>query len=437
VADERIKVLRVIARLNVGGPALHVAYLTAGLAERGYDTTLVAGTLARGEESMSAVAEARGVTIETLDELHREIAPLRDAQAILRLARLIRSERPTILHTHTAKAGAVGRIAALLAGRARPPIIVHTYHGHVLRGYFNPLTTLGFRTLERWLARVTTALVAVSPEVRDDLVRLRVAPASKFTVVRLGIELEERTAGDEATRRETRRQLGVPADAFVVGWVGRMTAVKRTDDVVRALHGLVERGVDAYLCLVGDGPDRDHLERYAHELGVMKRCLFLGYQDDVGPFYSAIDALLLPSANEGTPVSVIESLAAQRPAVATRVGGTPDVIRDGIDGFLVEVGDAEAVADRLAELAADPERRSQMGAEGRARVLGRYGVERLVDDIDLLYRSLLVARARLRRARRASTINPAEARGTWPRKASSSRPPSRGRTASRRCSARP
>ena len=394
MADERIKVLRVIARLNVGGPALHVAYLTAGLAERGYDTTLVAGTLARGEESMSAVAEARGVTIETLDELHREIAPLRDAQAILRLARLIRSERPTILHTHTAKAGAVGRIAALLAGRARPPIIVHTYHGHVLRGYFNPLTTLGFRTLERWLARVTTALVAVSPEVRDDLVRLRVAPASKFTVVRLGIELEERTAGDEATRRETRRQLGVPADAFVVGWVGRMTAVKRTDDVVRALHGLVERGVDAYLCLVGDGPDREHLERYAHELGVMKRCLFLGYQDDVGPFYSAIDALLLPSANEGTPVSVIESLAAQRPAVATRVGGTPDVIRDGIDGFLVEVGDAEAVADRLAELAADPERRSQMGAEGRARVLGRYGVERLVDDIDLLYRSLLVARAR-------------------------------------------
>jgi glycosyltransferase involved in cell wall biosynthesis len=398
VAEQRptsdpIKVLRVIARLNVGGPALHVAYLTAGLADRGYETTLVAGTLARGEESMASVSEARGVRIETLPALHREIGVLRDAQAIRRLARLIKQERPTILHTHTAKAGAVGRIAALLAGSARPPIIVHTFHGHVLRGYFNPLTTLGFRTLERWLARVTTALVAVSPEVRDDLVKLRVAPASKFTVVRLGIELDERTDAAAEVRAETRRQLGIAEDAFVVGWVGRMTAVKRTDDVVRALRGLVDRGVDAYLCLVGDGPDRDHLESYAHELGVVKRCLFVGYQEDVARFYSAIDALLLPSVNEGTPVSVIEALAAQRPAVATRVGGTPDVIRDGVDGFLVEVGDADALSERLAELAADPARRAQMGADGRERVLGRYAVERLVDDVDRLYKSLLDARA--------------------------------------------
>jgi glycosyltransferase involved in cell wall biosynthesis len=390
---EPIKVLRVIARLNVGGPALHVAYLTAGLADRGYETTLVAGTLARGEESMAAVSEARGVRIETLPALHREIGPLRDAQAILRLARLIRRERPTILHTHTAKAGAVGRLAALLAGSARPPIIVHTFHGHVLRGYFNPLTTFAFRMLERWLARVTTALVAVSPEVRDDLVRLHVAPVSKFTVVRLGIELDERTDAAEAVRAETRRQLGVRQDAFIVGWVGRMTAVKRTDDVVRALRGLVDRGVDAYLCLVGDGPDRDQLERYAHELGVVKRCLFVGYQEDVARFYSAMDALLLPSVNEGTPVSVIEALAAQRPVVATRVGGTPDVIRDGVDGFLVEVGDVDALSERLAELAADPERRARMGAVGRERVLGRYAVERLVEDIDRLYRELLAARA--------------------------------------------
>jgi glycosyltransferase involved in cell wall biosynthesis len=391
--SDPIKVLRVIARLNVGGPALHVAYLTAGLADRGYETTLVAGTLARGEESMASVSEARGVRIETLPALHREIGVLRDAQAIRRLARLIKQERPTILHTHTAKAGAVGRIAALLAGSARPPIIVHTFHGHVLRGYFNPLMTLGFRTLERWLARMTTVLVAVSPEVRDDLVKLRVAPASKFKVIRLGIELDERTDSTADVRVETRRQLGIAEDAFVVGWVGRMTAVKRTDDVVRALRGLVDRGVDAYLCLVGDGPDRDHLESYAHELGVVKRCLFVGYQEDVARFYSAIDALLLPSVNEGTPVSVIEALAAQRPAVATRVGGTPDVIRDGVDGFLVEVGDADALSERLAELAADPARRAQMGADGRERVLDRYAVERLVDDVDRLYRSLLDARA--------------------------------------------
>ena len=177
-----------------------------------------------------------------------------------------------------------------------------------------------------------------------------------------------------------------------MGWVGRMTAVKRTDDVLRAFRGLLDRGVDAYLCLVGDGPDRAGLERLAHELGVSRRCRFAGYQDDVGRFYKAIDVLLLPSANEGTPVSVIEALAAGRPAVATRVGGTPDVVRDGEDGFLVEVGDIASLAGRLAELAADPRRRTRMGAAGRERVLERYGVRRLVEDTDRLYRTLLAAR---------------------------------------------
>jgi glycosyltransferase involved in cell wall biosynthesis len=168
-----------------------------------------------------------------------------------------------------------------------------------------------------------------------------------------------------------------------------MTAVKRTDVVVRVLSKLVERGVDARLLLVGDGPDRDDLERYAHELGVIRRCLFLGYQEDVARWYNAIDALLLPSVNEGTPVSVIEALAAERPAVATEVGGTPDVIRDGVDGFLVDSADEDALAGGLAELAGDPQRRAEMGVAGRERVLERYAVDRLVDDIDRLYRRLL------------------------------------------------
>jgi glycosyltransferase involved in cell wall biosynthesis len=387
-----VKVLRVIARLNVGGPALHVSYLTAGLAERGYETTLVAGTVARGEESMAFVADAHNVRVETLSELHREISPVRDLRAIVRLAQLIRRERPTILHTHTAKAGAVGRIAALLAGGDRPPIIVHTFHGHVLRGYFGRIMTFGFRTLERWLARTTTSLVAVSPEVRDDLVALGVAPAEKFTVVRLGIDLDRRVDNDDTQRRETRRLMGLRQDAFVVGWVGRMTGVKRTDLVVRTLERLVARGVDSYVVLVGDGPDRERLERFAHELGVVKRCLFLGYQEDVARFYDAIDVLLLPSINEGTPVSVIEALAAGRPAVATRVGGVPDVVRDGVDGFLVDGGDADELAEKLAELAADPDRRAGMGDAGRARVFERYAVSRLVDDVDQLYRALLAER---------------------------------------------
>ncbi len=388
---EPIKVLRVIARLNMGGPALHVAYLTAGLRERGYDTTLVAGSLARGEDSMAFVADARDVEIVRIDELGREISPLRDFVATLRLARLIRRERPDILHTHTAKAGTVGRAAAVLAGRRRPPIVVHTFHGHVLRGYFGPVRSRFFRLLERWLASRTTALIAVSPQVRDDLVALGVAPAERFVVVRLGIELDERVAAGQNGRAESRRYLGIEPDRFAVGWIGRMTAVKRTDDVLVAFKRLRDEGVDAVLCMVGDGPDRPELERRAHELGVVRDTLFLGYQEDVAPFYAAFDALVLPSSNEGTPVSAIEALAAGRPVVATRVGGVPDVVQEGRDGFLVDPGATDDLADRLTRLARDPELRERMGAAGRERVLPRYAVARLIDDVDRLYRSLLDA----------------------------------------------
>ncbi|MEP6977906.1 MAG: glycosyltransferase family 4 protein [Thermoleophilia bacterium] len=388
---EPVRVLRVIARLNMGGPALHVSYLTAGLAKRGYETTLVAGSLAPGEDSMAFVADELGVDVVRIDELHREISPARDVVAALRLARLIRKVRPHILHTHTAKAGAVGRAAALLAGNARPPVVVHTFHGHVLRGYFDPLRTRAFRQLERTLARSTTALVAVSPQVRDDLVELDVAPATRFAVVRLGIELDQRVSTGSNGRSETRRVLGIGERPFTVGWIGRMTEIKRTDDVLLAFKSLRERGIDARLCLVGDGPDRDHVERRAHELGVMRETLFLGYQEQVASFFSAFDVFILPSANEGTPVTAIEALAAGKPVVATRVGGIPDVVRDGEDGFLVAPGDVDALADRLAQLATDEKLRERMGESARARVRERYSVERMVDDVDRLYRSLLEA----------------------------------------------
>jgi glycosyltransferase involved in cell wall biosynthesis len=277
---ESIRILRVIARLNMGGPALHVAYLSAGLRERGYGTTLVAGSLARGEESMAFVAQELGVPVIRLNALKRDISPLRDALSVVRLASLIRHQRPHILHTHTAKAGAIGRLAAILAGDARPPIVVHTYHGHVLSGYFDPVRANAFRLIERQLAKMTTALIAVSPQVRDDLVRLDVAPPEKFAVVRLGVELEERIPAGANGRAETRRVLGIPPSRFTVGWVGRMTGIKRTDDVLLAVRKLRERGVDACLSMVGDAPDRDHVEQRARHLGRVKHTLSIGYQED-------------------------------------------------------------------------------------------------------------------------------------------------------------
>jgi glycosyltransferase involved in cell wall biosynthesis len=385
---ERIRVLRVIARLNVGGPALHVSYLSQGLGPRGYDTTLVAGELARGEDSMDYVARDLGLEIVRVPQLHREISPVYDPVSVKRLVAEIRRVRPHILHTHTAKAGAVGRVAALLSGEARPPVIVHTFHGHVLRGYFDPLRTQIFRETERTLARHTTRLIAVGPEVRDDLVELGVAPAEKFTVIRLGIDLEGRVLG-EASRAELRRLYGVREGRFVVGWIGRMTGIKRVPDILAAFAQLRAAGVDATLCLVGDGPDREAIEKLAHDLGVMRDVLFVGYQRDVARYYAFFDTLVLASANEGTPVVAIESLAAGRPVVSTRVGGVPDVVEDGEDGYLVEAGDVQGLAAALERLARDPALRERLGASAPARVVPRYRVERLVSDVDALYRELL------------------------------------------------
>jgi glycosyltransferase involved in cell wall biosynthesis len=336
---------------------------------------------------MAFIADRAGVEVVRLPGLSRELSPVRDAVAAWRLARIIRRVKPDVVHTHTAKAGAVGRAAALLAGPRRP-VVVHTFHGHVLRGYFGRAGTLVFRAIETILARATDRLIAVSPEVRDELVGLGVAPESKFSVVRLGIELEPRISfdGDPA---EVRRRHGIGADRFVVGWFGRMTAVKRTDDLLTTLAALRERGVDALLLLVGDGDDRERLEQRAHDLGLARSCLFLGYQEDVAPWYAVCDAVMLTSASEGTPVTIIEALAAGRAVVATRVGGVPDVVDEGETGFLVRPGDTRALAERLEILAREPDRRMAMGETGRERVLRRYAVERLVDDVDALYRELL------------------------------------------------
>lgn len=387
--EEPIRILRLIARLNVGGPALHVSYLSRELDELGYRTTLVAGRVGAGEGSMEAVAEELGVNPFYLPELQRDISPLLDVAAVRRVRALIRELRPQILHTHTAKAGTVGRVAAALSGDARPAVVVHTFHGHVLRGYFGSVQSAGFLQIERRLAAVSDALIAVSPEVRDDLVRLGVAPPDRITVIRLGLDLDGRVSAAPAARGETRAELGISTEAFVVGWFGRMTEIKRADDLLRAFALLRARRGDGELLLVGDGPLAADLRSLGAELGIASHLHFTGYRSDVGRLYAATDVVALTSANEGTPVTLIEALAASRPVVSTDVGGVVDVVDDGRSGFLVPAHDVEAVADRLARLADDPELRARFGAYGSEDVRSRYSIPRLVADLDALYTTLL------------------------------------------------
>jgi glycosyltransferase involved in cell wall biosynthesis len=341
---------------------------------------------------MEYVAQGLAVQPLYIDELQREISAAPDAFAVRRLVQLIREQRPDILHTHTAKAGAVGRAAALLAGPARPPVVVHTFHGHVLRGYFTPARARAFQSIEQMLARSSDALIAVSPQVRDDLVRLGVAPAGKIAVIRLGLDLEQRIASNRTSLGAVRAELGVPEEGFLIGWLGRMTEIKRVDDLLAAFAALRAEGADAYLALVGDGPLRLALEGAAARFGIADRTRFVGFRESVGEFYAAFDAVALTSANEGTPVSVIEALASGLPVVSTDVGGVADVVQDGRSGFLVPAGDVPAIVRGLRRLAEDPDLRRRMGEHGRLFVVPRYSVPRLVEDMDRLYGTLLQQR---------------------------------------------
>jgi glycosyltransferase involved in cell wall biosynthesis len=387
--DRPIRVLRIIARMNVGGPAHHVSILGGRLDRRGYETLLVAGRVGTGEGSAQDLARRRGARLETLEHLTPEIRPIADVRALLSLLAVVRSFRPDIVHTHTAKAGFLGRLAAVLAMRPRPKVI-HTYHGHVLEGYFGRTKTEFYKALERAAARMSDVLIGVSQSTVDDLVRLGVAPAARFRVVPLGLELEAflelEAAPDLAA--PLRRDCGARAGDVVAVLVGRLVPIKRVDVALEAVAASRAAGAPLRLIIVGDGELRQQLEARAERLGLGPYVHFTGFREDMAQVVAAADIALMTSDNEGTPVALIEAAAGARPAVATDVGGVATVVPDGA-GRRCPRGDAAGLGLALAELAGDAELRQSCGRAARAHVAPRFGAERLVGDVDALYRSLL------------------------------------------------
>jgi glycosyltransferase involved in cell wall biosynthesis len=385
---ERVRVLRVIARMNVGGPAQHVTILSGRLDPDRYETLLVAGRVGPGEASAAHLAEERGARLVQLDSLGPQIRPLQDLRALGQLIRIIRRQRPHIVHTHTAKAGFVGRLAAVLAMRPRPRI-VHTYHGHVLEGYFGTAITTLYRTLERLAARVSDVLIGVSQQTVDELVGFRVGPREQFRVVKLGLELDAFLALDPAPAPDAplRRAAGVQEGELLVSIVGRLVPIKRVDLALEAVARARELGAPIRLAVVGDGELRPRLTAQAEALGIAEFVHFTGYERDVVAVVAASDLMLLTSANEGTPVALIEAAAGARPAVATDVGGVRLVVTEA-SGRVSPPGEVEPLAQALVELAGDPELRAALG---RAARLGseRFASTRLLADIDALYRELV------------------------------------------------
>jgi len=380
-----MRIIHAIARLNVGGAALSVLELAAEQQRRGHEVLVVAGTVPPGEESLEHLTEELEVPYRHLPTLQRELSPIADTRTVAAFRSLLRAQRVDVLHTHTSKAGATGRVAALLAGRGRPRAVVHQFHGHVLAEYFDPARERLYRLVERTLARSSGALVAVSAEVRDDLVRLGIAPPEKIHVIAYGFDLDRRLATPPGARSATRERLGAGEDTFVIGWAGRLTQIKRPLDLVR-----VAAAVDgAMLLLAGDGELRADVEQLATELGTADRVVLLGYVDGVAELYAAFDSFLLTSANEGTPVVAIEALAAGVPVVATDAGGTRTVVDDGETGFLAPVGDVTSLTAAVERLRDDPALREAFGSEGRRRMRERFSTARMADETDALYRELL------------------------------------------------
>lgn len=380
-----IRVVRIIARLNIGGPAIHATLLTDRLDPSRYRTTLVTGTEDASEGNYLALHGRSSASLVQMPDLGRELSGTRDLGSLRALVSLIRRERPHIVHTHAAKAGALGRVAAAIC---RVPVVVHTYHGHVLRGYFSPRKEHVFRSIERGLARVTDELVAVTPRVRQDLLEMRIGRADRFSVVPLGFDLDQ--FADAARRRgQLRRELGVGLEVPLVGIVARLVPIKAHDVFIEAARLVHAVRPDAHFVVVGDGERRQELERAVEQAGLRPVTHFLGWRADLVRIYADLDVVTLTSRNEGSPVALIEAMACARPVVSTSVGGVPDVVQDGQTGRLVPVNDAQALAEAILHIVANPEQAALIAEAGRAHVMGRYGAARLVGDVDQLYTRVL------------------------------------------------
>jgi glycosyltransferase involved in cell wall biosynthesis len=389
----RHRIIRMIARLNIGGPARQVILLHDRLSSRGWDSLLVYGPVGDHEASLEALADARGVESRRIQELGRRIRAWSDLVALCKTIRLLYRTRPHVVHTHTAKAGAIGRIAAAVYNATRPRrsrcLVVHTFHGHVLDGYFGPVANQLVRMTERALALLTDRVIAISERQREDLVsRYRIMSADTVAVVPLGLEL--RSFLDLPSRASARMALGVPQDASVVAYVGRLVPIKRPLALIDAFANVIESCPNATLLVAGDGELRGTMELAIERYGLADRVLLLGWRSDLQTIYSAADIVALTSSNEGTPVALIEAMAAGIAVVATTVGGVPDLIHDGSNGVLVPPGDSGAMAAALARLIQNPEERGRLARTARTDVLARYDADRLAADLDNLYRTGLL-----------------------------------------------
>lgn len=391
-APEKVRVLRIQSRICIGGPALNTLLVSSGLPKDSFTVLTVGGRLLDDERSMEPFAWDRGAAMHLLEEMGRSIHWSDDLRALRKLVKLMRLYRPHIVHTHTAKAGALGRVAAFLA---RVPVRMHTFHGHVFHGYFSPLKSKLAVAVERVLAALSHAIIAISPRQYQDLVQVyRAVPAKKCHVVRLGFELDKMAGG---VRGRFRRQWGLRDETKLVGILARLVPIKNHQLLIEAIgcwqRQFPETSPDQVrFLIIGDGELRPQLEQRVAELGIQPWVLFTGWQRDTPSIYADLDLNVLVSKNEGTPVTLIEGLACGIPILSTDVGGIRDFADEGCGTIVPADITPAALADALAFFLAEPARLQRLAPALQAKIRETFHVDRLVKDIGCLYSRLLQER---------------------------------------------
>jgi glycosyltransferase involved in cell wall biosynthesis len=375
--------MRIIARMNVGGPAVQVSGLMRGLDVSEFDHRLYTGFCARDEADYLDTV-AMDVSALRIDGFGRRVSLGRDIKAFFSLVTEIRDFKPHVIHTHTAKAGFLGRIASILS--FHPSIRVHTFHGHLLNGYFGSFKRFLVILAEKVLAMFSHQLLAVGDKVRRDLLAAGVGKLDKFSLMPPGLQI-----GDLTNKADSRDFYGLSSQKLQCAFIGRVTRIKRPDRFLDVVAEIESRGLDIEFFMAGDGELLENCRTRiaANNLPVK----VLGWQSNIEKILSAADIVVLTSDNEGTPLSLIQAGMAGLPVVSTRVGSAPEVVLDGVTGLITSL-DVQEIADALEKLAKNAELCAQLGATAHDFTMANFGVDRLVHDHEQLYKRLLASRAK-------------------------------------------
>jgi len=393
--QKKYKIIHLITRLDKGGSAENTLLTALGINKKKYEVILVKGPTYESrmskEEHASVIADLKeaqlkGVKIVNIPFLLRRINPVYDLLALFSLYILLIKERPTIVHTHTSKAGLLGTLAAKMAGI---PILIHTPHGHVLWGYFGPLKTKIFIFLERLTSRITGKIVALTNREKEDYLMFRIANEDRFVVIFSGVKLNKFKESLFGEKQNFKKELGIPENSSIVGTVGRLVPVKGPESLIKAAKYIISKYPDTFFIFTGDGYLRQDLENKAFKMGTKENIIFLGWRDDAAKIISAYDVFVLPSLNEGMGRVLVEAMALGKPIVASNIGGIPDLVIHGKNGFLVPPKNPKELAKYIQILLEDEKKREKMGFAGKEMSLN-FSAENMVEKIAELYEELLI-----------------------------------------------